>query len=106
MKISNAILRDTIELYLYAGSTGNSVQTYIDPVTMPARFIPKSKVIKTRVDGDVVCSASCEIRPQITGVPPQSKIVHDNKSYLVVDVADSKTLTSTTHTTLYLQGEV
>jgi hypothetical protein len=101
--IPTAALRHRITIEPYEGS-GALGPIYGDPITdVPARVVGKRRAVRTASGTDVIASAVCVIRPALD-VRAESRVIHNGRRYVVLDVADSEDLTRPHHRELILDG--
>lgn len=105
MPIPTALLRETVTVEPYEGTTGQGEPTYGEPLTYRARILGKRRAARTKDGTDVISDAVAVIRPSGREFPPESRLTRaDGRIYEVLGVAASEDLHSTHNEELILQG--
>ncbi len=102
--IPTAELPDRVDLYAYAGTTGEGVDGFLAPVAgVPARLINETSRVVNSEGIDALASATLWIRPGRT-LPISSKVIYGTEAWKVMGVKHEKELRRPHHDVVYLGG--
>lgn len=100
--VPTALLPDRITIEAQSGVDGMGRPIYAQPVTVRARVEGKRRTVRRSDGTDVISSASAIVRPSVE-VAPESRVVHDGRTYEVLDVLAGQGLSRPAYRELVLE---
>lgn len=100
MRVPSSLLRETITIEAFLGAAAYGPK-YGPATSVKARVEGRRRAVRTADGTDVIASATAIVRPEVE-VTPESRVVHDGRTYEVLDVLVGEGLTRPAYRELIL----